>query len=238
MKEYCMVMLSEAVKLKKSRVMLITVGYFFIICVFMVYLMFRCEEIEHYFSLSKLYGTIIFVAGEIGFGFVTSWVFGREYTEHTVKDLLALPSPRFMLIISKFAILFAFFFTLSMACFIIPYLVGMIKYPDIFSLKIIIGYCIGHITMTLILISINTPLAFIAVCSCGYLLPIGFLVFAFIAGVVINNIGYGGYYPWMIPAVFIESGRLEKISWFILLSLSSLGFFGSIIWWRYSDIKK
>jgi ABC-2 type transport system permease protein len=200
--------------------------------------MFRREEIEQYFSLFKLFETIIFVAGEIGFGFVTSWMFGREYTEHTVKDLLALPSPRFMLILSKFIILFIFFFVLSMLCFIIPCFVGMIKYPDAYTLKIIIEYAISHIIITLILISINTPLAFIAICSCGYLLPIGFLISVFIVGVIINNAGYGLYYPWMMPSVFIEHGKLEKISWFILLSSSGLGIFGSIIWWRYNDTKK
>ena len=32
--------------------------------------------------------------GLIGFGFITSWVFGREYTENTLKDILALPVSR------------------------------------------------------------------------------------------------------------------------------------------------
>ena len=32
--------------------------------------------------------------GLIGFGFITSWVFGREYSENTLKDILALPVSR------------------------------------------------------------------------------------------------------------------------------------------------
>ena len=39
--------------------------------------------------------------GLIGFGFATSWVFGREYTENTLKDMLALPVSRSSIVISK-----------------------------------------------------------------------------------------------------------------------------------------
>jgi ABC-type transport system involved in multi-copper enzyme maturation permease subunit len=40
----------------------------------------------------------------IGFAFVTSWVFGREYSDRTVKDLLALPAPRSSIVLSKFIV--------------------------------------------------------------------------------------------------------------------------------------
>jgi ABC-2 type transport system permease protein len=36
------------------------------------------------------------------FGFINSWVFGREYSDHTAKDLLALPVSRTSIVISKF----------------------------------------------------------------------------------------------------------------------------------------
>jgi hypothetical protein len=34
------------------------------------------------------------IGGFILFSFIASWVFGREYADHTVKDLLALPTRR------------------------------------------------------------------------------------------------------------------------------------------------
>lgn len=39
----------------------------------------------------------------IGFGFLTGWLFGREYAERTLKDLLALPVSRGTLVLAKFA---------------------------------------------------------------------------------------------------------------------------------------
>jgi hypothetical protein len=45
------------------------------------------------------------VGGIILFGFIGSWVFGREYADHTVKDLLALPMPRTKIVAAKFLLI-------------------------------------------------------------------------------------------------------------------------------------
>jgi len=42
--------------------------------------------------------------GLIGFGFVSSWVFVREYAERTAKDILALPVSRLYIVIAKFIV--------------------------------------------------------------------------------------------------------------------------------------
>jgi len=33
----------------------------------------------------------IAIGGLIAFGFITSWIFGREYSDRTIKNLLVLP---------------------------------------------------------------------------------------------------------------------------------------------------
>jgi ABC-2 type transport system permease protein len=45
------------------------------------------------------------VGGLLVFGFLTSWLFGREYADQTMKDLLALPVPRFQIMLAKFLVL-------------------------------------------------------------------------------------------------------------------------------------
>src|SRR5699024_1298166 len=42
----------------------------------------------------NLHAQMIAVGGIFVFGFVTSWIFGREYADKTVTDLLALPYSR------------------------------------------------------------------------------------------------------------------------------------------------
>ena len=44
------------------------------------------------------------VGGIFLFGLIATWVFGREYADHTVKDLLALPTPRSAIVLAKFVV--------------------------------------------------------------------------------------------------------------------------------------
>jgi ABC-2 type transport system permease protein len=38
---------------------------------------------------------IFSIIGFVGCGLITSWIFGREYADHTMKDLLVLPVSRY-----------------------------------------------------------------------------------------------------------------------------------------------
>lgn len=49
-------------------------------------------------------GSMISIGGIIGFGFVFSWLFGREYSDRTVKDLLSLPMSRWRIVRAKLAV--------------------------------------------------------------------------------------------------------------------------------------
>lgn len=49
-------------------------------------------------------GPLMAVGGLIGFGFIFSWLFGREYADGTITDLLALPVARGTIVAAKFTI--------------------------------------------------------------------------------------------------------------------------------------
>lgn len=57
----------------------------------------RADWPEYVMNLTALVG----IGGLIGFGFVFSWLFGREYTDRTVTDLLALPVSRGQIVVAK-----------------------------------------------------------------------------------------------------------------------------------------
>ncbi|UCC51972.1 MAG: ABC transporter permease, partial [Anaerolineaceae bacterium] len=42
------------------------------------------------------------IGGIILFSLITSWVFGREYADYTISDLLALPTSRSAVVLAKF----------------------------------------------------------------------------------------------------------------------------------------
>ena len=53
--------------------------------------------------------TVIFDAGGglLVFGTITAWVFGREFSDHTAVDLLAVPTPRLATVAAKFLVIAA-----------------------------------------------------------------------------------------------------------------------------------
>ena len=55
----------------------------------------------NYFSLLN---QAIAAVGLIGYGFATSWLFGSEYTENTLKDILSLPVSRSKIAAAKIII--------------------------------------------------------------------------------------------------------------------------------------
>jgi ABC-2 type transport system permease protein len=41
----------------------------------------------------------------VGFSFTSAWVFGREYTDNTIKDLIVKPIPKSYSVLSKFIVI-------------------------------------------------------------------------------------------------------------------------------------
>ena len=64
------------------------------------------------------------MAGTILFAFITAWVFGREFSDHTTKELLALPTPRGVIVGAKFVLIALWMLGLTLMVFVIGLGVG------------------------------------------------------------------------------------------------------------------
>jgi ABC-2 type transport system permease protein len=53
----------------------------------------------------ELLATMVAAGGLVVFGFLASWVFGREFADRTAKDLLALPTSRSAIVLAKFGVI-------------------------------------------------------------------------------------------------------------------------------------
>ena len=178
--------------------------------------------------------------GLLGFAFVTSWVFGREYSDRTVKDLLALPVPRSSIVISKLIIVAVWCAFLSVILFSVGLVVGrLIQFPG-WSGEVALQSGHVFIVTSLLTILLCTPVAFFASYGRGYLPPIGFAILTLIIAQFAGLVGLGPYFPWGIPLLFAAgagtgSAQLGGTSYLILVLTSFLGLIGTLAWWRYAD---
>lgn len=81
--------------------------------------------------LLALIAQIAAVGGTLVFGMFTIWIFGREFSEHTVKDLLALPTSRTAIMSAKLIIATSWCLALTGYLFTLAPAVGtLLRLPD------------------------------------------------------------------------------------------------------------
>lgn len=191
-------------------------------------------------SYLSLLSQAISIGGLLAFGFVASWVFGREYSDRTIGDLLALPISRAAIVVSKFIVIVLWCLALSIFVLILGLIVGyMVDIPGI-SLDLLIKGIRTYIICSLLTILLSTPVGFFASYGHGYLSPLGFIVISLILAQIMAAIGYGEFFPWSVPALVaigVENGEpmVSMTSIMIVLLTSALGLVSTIFWWRYAD---
>lgn len=189
-------------------------------------------------SYLDLLAQAISIGGLFVFGFSTAWIFGREYSDQTIKDLLALPIPRSVIVLSKFTVVFLWCCILSVAVFITSLIVGYFVELPGSSLNVLLQGIETFIISSLLTISLSTPVAFFASVGRGFLPPLTFIIIAVVFSQLIAAIGYGEFFPWSIPA--LASGItgvpiLNPVSIVIVILMSLLGILATTAWWKYAD---
>jgi ABC-2 type transport system permease protein len=258
MKDIKATFLTECIKLRRSGIFRITVIIFIIIPLMMGLMMFVAKNPEMAAKLgmvgtkaslfgrndwSGFLGLLIqsmASIGYIGFGFVTSWIFGREFTDRTLKDILALPVSRSAIVTSKFILVFFWCILLSLILYFVGLLIGWFIDISGWSQELFSQFTKKFFITTFLTLLLCTPVAFFASYGRGIIAPIGFLILSLVMAQFIGLVGLGPYFPWAIPGVYTAPAgtagmQLVFGSYVILVFTCVCGFAGTIAWWRYAD---
>lgn len=175
------------------------------------------------------------VGGIILFGLMSAWVFGREYSDRTVKDLLALPTARSSLVLAKFVIVAAWSAVLiGMVCLLGLVVGTALGLPPVPSPVIVQGMVTTAVVAVLTVLLV-TPLTFVACAGHGYLPPIGVMIVLVVLAQVSVIIGWGEFFPWAVPALYAQGERLGLVSFALVVVTSIIGVVGTIAWWERAD---
>jgi ABC-2 type transport system permease protein len=181
------------------------------------------------------------VGGLLVFGFLTSWLFGREYADHTLKDLLALPIPRTHIMLAKFGVVSGLCLLLAMGILLeglaIGYLLNLDPWPATGARALLLPF---FQTVGLIVL-LCFPVALLANIGQGYLSPLGFVMITLVLAQVMGAAGLGTYFPWSVPGLNTGMAgpvQLPPLS-FLLVWLTGLaGVLSTLLWCRYADFDK
>ena len=251
---------TEALKLRKSAVFKVSLYFFIFIGIMMGLLMYltmhpelasRSSTLE--FKTSFLGGStwqgffgllmqLILTLGMIGSGIVTSWMFGREYSDRVIKDLLALPVSRSTIVLSKFILLFLWCIILMVLMLISALLtgalIGLPGWSDTDLISFLRSYAVCGILNTLLIM----PVAFVASAGKGYMLPISFVILFLILTqfIFVGFPDLAVWFPWALPALVSGvAGPVapdpRPVSWLFYSAVVAAGAAGTMLWWRYAD---
>jgi ABC-2 type transport system permease protein len=184
----------------------------------------------------NLFGMIIAAGGLLLFGLVISWVFGREFIDGTLKDMLAVPVQRSSILLAKFIVVAVWSAMLTMVILTAGLVTGAIINLPGGSISVILqGSVLVMITACLV-IAVVMPFAFLASVGRGYLLPIGGAILAVMMANVVGLAGWGEYFPWGVPGLYaMGKSPLTPISYLIVLLTGLVGMIATYLWWKFAD---
>jgi ABC-2 type transport system permease protein len=256
MKNAARVFSAEFLKLRRSKILWITLAAMVFMALMGGFMMFVSMNPDFAMKAgligekAKLMGSpdwpaffgflsqMVMAGGAILYGIAASWLFGREYSDKTVKDLLARPVSRSSVVAAKYLVALVWFLMLAAAAAAAGVASGLlIGLP---------GWSWAAVSQGLrtILVSaafemlLAAPVAFLASAGKGYLLPIGFVIFTLILGNLMEIIGFAPYFPWSVPAVYTQDpAGVGAVSCIIVAATSIAGMSATFAWWRYADQK-
>lgn len=258
MKDLINVFITECLKLRRSAILGITIFIFILIPIMMSLMMLVAKNPDISAKLGLIgtkaslftttdwtgfFGILIqsiATIGFIGFGFVCSWVFGREYSDRTIKDFLALPVSRTSIVIAKFIVVIIWCSILSLVLFVIGLISGHFIGLGSLSSEIATQFSIKYFMTVFLTLFLVSPVAFFASYGRGIVAPLGFVIITLVIAQFVAIVGLGPYFPWAIPGVYTaaegtQGMQLVTLSYVLLVGTFILGFLGTIAWWRYAD---
>lgn len=184
-----------------------------------------------------LFAQVVAMGGFFFFVLANSWVFGREFENGTLKDMLAVPMPRASILLAKFIVVVACAGIITLVVIAFGLLMGAIMRLPGGSPQVILQGSLTALVAACLAIAGVLPFALLASVGRGYLLPMGSAVLALISANLIVLLGWGEYFPWSVPMLYAQGeSALGALSYWIVLLTSLAGVAGTIAWWQRADL--
>ena len=188
-------------------------------------------------------GQAVAVGGAIVFAILTAWVFGREFSNRTVKELLALPTPRESIVAAKFVVIAGWTLALTIFVFLFGLVVGSLVDLPGWSQELLRTAFVDVLGTGILTIALLPFVALFAGIGRGELPPIGWTVLMVALAQIAAITGWGDWFPWSVPALFSGAAgpRAEMMgphSYILVLLASLAGLLATLYWWRNTDHTK
>jgi ABC-2 type transport system permease protein len=190
-------------------------------------------------SYLALLAQIAAVGGFLIFGMIMLWVFGREFADHTAKDLLALPTRRTAVVAAKFTVASAWCVALT------GYLVAagtgigvLLGIPDL-GLGTWVSGAWRVVVTAALTIALSAVLGLAASIGRGYLAAVGVLFAVLFTAQIVAALGYGPWFAFSVPALHAgitgDQDRPTAAGYATVALVAILSVWATARWWQHAD---
>lgn len=180
------------------------------------------------------------VGGLLIFGLTTIWIFGREFSDHTAKDLLALPTPRRSIVAAKFAVAGTWSLALAVQTSVLGLAVGATLSMPGWSFHVAADGVLRLLLTAAMTAGLTTWFAVAASIGRGYLPAVGAMFLALFLAQIVAALGYGDTFPWSVPSLYAGLAGPDQTApgptgYTLLLLVTASGAITTAAWWRHAD---
>jgi ABC-2 type transport system permease protein len=180
------------------------------------------------------------IGGAIVFSILTAWVFGREFSDRTAKELLALPTSRGIIVAAKFALTGLWTLGLALLVFAAGLAVGTAVEIPGWSPGLAWASFGALLTIALLDFMLLPFVALFANWGRGYLPAMGWTFLTVFLAQIAAVLGWGDWFPWSVPALFsgMAGPALSQLglhSYLAVVLAFIMGLTGTFGWWRLAD---
>lgn len=180
------------------------------------------------------------VGGIVLFAFLTTWAFGREFADRTVRCILALPTPRWAIVAAKLAVVSGWSAAIAVWATALGLLVGALVGLPGWSAGLAAD-TVGRIAVGVgIAMALQTATAFVAGAGRGYMPAFGFVVAVMALAQILRALGWAAVFPWAVPMLVVVTGdpsvEAPTLASAVAVVLATLaGLIATIAWWQRAD---
>ena len=183
---------------------------------------------------------VIGLGGMILLAFIVGYVFGREYSDATAKNMLALPVRRDFFVIAKLVVALAWWIVLVLFVIGETFVLGKLLGLPGYSAGLAAGFARDALLAAGISYLLVPPVAWVAIWGRGNVAPIAFAGLMLALGNLFGQTGWAVWFPWSVVPLFIGmvSDPLQTLptgSYIVVALTFVAGTAAAIAQLRYAD---
>jgi ABC-2 type transport system permease protein len=179
------------------------------------------------------------VGGAFLFAFLTSWVYGREFADRTMRGLLAGPTSRGAIVVAKTIVVGAWGVAITAWIVVLGFAVGALVGLPGWSDALAATATRNMVAAGLLTIILQPVTALFASLGRGYLAGLGWAVMTIAVAQVLAVLGLGAVFPWAVPALVSGAAgpdaTVPPLSFVLVVVTGLAGLALAVAWWRRAD---